>query len=76
MKEKLYLRRISPVSDMGSAYAVFNKEGEIIASHFCSDDRWAKYDLGPRKENLYNEKYPNGFEIVSELEGTTCQFMK
>lgn len=41
-------------------------DGHWIASHISSDEEWAKSDIGvtsKRKHDIYNEHFPNGWEI-------------
>lgn len=58
------------------AHAVDARDGETMASHFCSGEGWAKSDLGfsiqgiplggsdennEQRNQVYSHKYPNGY---------------
>lgn len=58
------------------AYAI-DENGVVIASHFCSNQRFARHDLGMDgrcvwKHDIYDKKYPGGWEtefvITSEVD--------
>lgn len=52
------------------AYAIDARDGETMASHFCSNEDWAKSDLGINmsrdhnsndRHEAYSHKYPDGY---------------
>ena len=53
-------------------HSIDGDTGEIITSHFCTNELYAKQDLGymgnchfsKAKNKLYGEKYPYGYELI------------
>jgi len=53
-------------SDCWEAIAI-GENGRIVGNHVCSNEGWAKHDLGvtsDSKHDNYNEAYPNGWELI------------
>ena len=54
---------------IGAVYAAIDaQDGEVLAGHFSTNDRWAWFDLGGspesrRKHDIYCRKYPSGFVL-------------
>ena len=52
---------------MGGEVAAVAEDGEHLASHFSSNEGWAKHDIGINsdwKHDKYKAKYPDGYELV------------
>lgn len=45
------------------------EDGTVLGSHFCSNEEWARYDLGvekgsrPDRHKHYAKYYPEGYEM-------------
>lgn len=47
--------------------AITEEDGELIASHCCSSEYYAKHDIGIEsdwKHEKYKDKYPEGYELI------------
>jgi hypothetical protein len=43
------------------------EDGTILAGHICSDEEWAKHELGltsERSHDTYRGHYPEGYEVI------------
>ena len=54
----------------GASYLALAEDGQVLASHFCSNDGWARRDLAVidtnhnlNRRKVYAEYYPNGYQI-------------
>ena len=65
MSEKVIIKihPLGELSPFGRSYGAF-VDDELIDYHFCSNDSFAKYDLGDRRKNKYSEMFPNGFDVL------------
>lgn len=68
---KITVRPIEPMSSFGRQYVAVTENGEVIDSHYCSSDNFAKQDLGViehgfgvKRRQQYLEKFPEGIEVV------------
>jgi len=73
-KPKIFVFRDQPLENIGAAYYAMAEDGPVLASHFSSDDAWAKIDLGmsehpqhplryTHRQKTYSDYYPDGFEL-------------
>lgn len=73
--KKIYIRKVPDSDrDYGFAIAAHLADGTIIAGHFCSDLEFARSDMGltsDRKHDIYRENFPEGYELVDELDAPT-----
>ena len=51
------------MSGGGRYYRAYKSNGRAIAEHYCSDDRWARHDLGERRKELYDNLFPEGYVV-------------
>lgn len=62
MKTKIIIRPLLEMTKEGRPYgAIVNSK--VIRTWFCSNDLFAKYDLGQRSKNIYDEMFPEGYEL-------------
>lgn len=71
---KITVRPITEMNRSGRSYVAIDESGEVIADHYCSNDSFAKSDLGVeslpdeshmfnKRRELYKSKYPDGFTV-------------
>lgn len=67
-KPKIFVFSSSPTGGEGPCYALA-EDGTCLGSHWCSNEGWAKFDLGvepgtrPDRHKDYAEHYPDGYEM-------------
>ena len=52
---------------MGVVSVALSEDGDFLASHMSSNESWARHDMGVTgdwKHDKYQEKYPDGFEVI------------
>ena len=64
-KPKIYA--FSNTMEGGESEAIaMAEDGEVVSSHWCSNECWVPHDLGVTSDwhhEAYKEKYPDGFEV-------------
>jgi len=67
-KPKIYVFSGVPDGGEGPCYAL-SEDGAGLGSHWCSDEEWARYDLGVEpgysldRHECYAAYYPDGYEM-------------
>lgn len=66
-RTKIFGFHNGPPSGDAVAYAIA-ENGEVVASHFCSHEAWARHDLGMDghcdwKHDAYNKRFPDGWDV-------------
>lgn len=77
MEERIVIYRMGPLTLQGAEYVAVDGKGNKLASHYCTDDQWAKNDLGfygaknsspesmgAQRTKLYADTFPEGFVVV------------
>lgn len=66
--KKIYVFSNTKGGNEGPCYAMA-EDGTVLGSHFCSNEEWARYDLGvekgyrPDRHEYYASHYPEGYEM-------------
>lgn len=68
-KPSIYVYSGAPNGGDGPAFALA-EDGTCLGSHYCSNESYAKYDLGvvegsrPDRHQTYAAHYPEGYQMV------------
>lgn len=67
-KPKIYVFSVMEDGGDGLCYAMA-EDGTVLGSHWCSNEQWARYDLGveeghrPDRHEDYARHYPDGYKM-------------